>query len=349
MTPEEEKLLDELPDELIAEMCDNPPIKCPASFTWDGDEAKAREVLLSIGVQALLLRRVHPWLNFDSLESVVFHDDYLQALSDVSKLANRVHTPTVENTGAGVAMVVHLQEKCIAVFDASLAHGVLEKDFSVKDMCVDLILHELCHAHDFSRKKTLLKDEFLSRKLLGVQRYTFNAADAAWCEYFANKYSTTARSSADMHPKLLADVVPDVFSSLRSAVIAYRLHANLDALLEICEAKIRFLFQCFGYAAGRLVANGEELRNVAPQSHAEIEKAGLVSIWDSVLNELIRLDECQESWASFDELDALMANVSAVYRKAGLHLRDEADGSVYVGVPFIEAATPWANIFTKIE
>src|SRR5690606_29452748 len=129
------------------------------------------------------------------------------------------------------------------------------------------------------RKSTLLAHEFLKRKLEGLDSFTFTAAEAAWSEYFANRYSTTTASSPDSYPKYLAEVVPDSIAAVKAAIVAYRTHANLDEVIAVACQKALFIFQCFGYAAGRLVANASSLDEVAPESVIALKNAGLEEVW----------------------------------------------------------------------
>src|SRR5690606_8504314 len=126
-------------------------------------------------------RRQYPWMSFSTLDSIVFHHDYKQALRDISERAGRECQATEEASGVGVAMVVHLETTCVMVLDAGIASGIAQdEDKSRHDMCIDLEMHELCHVHDFGRKSTLLAHEFLKRKLEGLDSFTFTAAEAAW-------------------------------------------------------------------------------------------------------------------------------------------------------------------------
>jgi hypothetical protein len=201
------------------------------------------------------------------------------------------------------------------------------------------VLHELCHAHDYGRKRRLLEHEFLNKKVALIDAHVFTAADSAWSEYFANKYSNSACSSPDMHPRYLAEVVPDVVNDIREAIRSYRTHSKLDTLLSLCEQKVRFLFQCFGYAAGRLAANGTSLEDVAPESVTALRNAGMEDVWLDVFAELERLDARREEWTSFDELRPLMATVDAVFKVLGLHY-SESDQGVRVDVPLTPETMP---------
>lgn len=311
--------LDSAVADIMRELEENPPLKCPISYHWHGNEQLASTASTCIQVQAALMRRRHPWLTFEALDSVIFHHDYAQALLEVSERAGRPCEATSEDSGVGLAMVVHLEDKCVVVLQEGLALGlVAENDEDTRDLCIDTVMHELCHVYDYGRKRKLLSHEFLKRKIIGLERHVFTAAEAAWSEYFANKYSNSALSSTDMHPKYLADVVPDVVQSVSDAIRAYRLHFGLDELLLLSERKVRFLFQCFGYAAGRLDANKTTLDVVAPESCDALRRAGLFDIWETTFCELAQLDSCRDSWTSFDVLKPIMNATDATFKKLGL-------------------------------
>ncbi|KQY82314.1 hypothetical protein [Pelomonas sp. Root1444] len=309
------------------------PLTCPISYSGPGDADTVNKAIALLKVYTVLLRRRHPWLTFDSLESIVFHSDYALALKEIGERTGRPCEATSEASGVGIAMVVNLEDKCIAVLDAGVALGIADSSDQAKhDLCVDTALHELCHVYDYGRKRRLLSHEFLKRRVAPIEMHVFTAADATWSEYFANKYSNSSCSSPDMHPKYLAEVVPDVVSDVKEAIRAYRTHRQLDVLLSLCQQKVRFLFQCFGYAAGRLAANEAALEEVAPESVSALQAAGLWQRWLDAFAELRRLDGCRETWASFDELKPLMRIADDVFRDLGLNYREDA-GVVHVDVP----------------
>lgn len=342
-TPAEESVSEEdakLAAEIYEELMSAPPLTCPISYTGPGDEETVNRAMTLLKLHALLLRRKHPWLTFDALDSIVFHSDYGLALREISARAGRPCEATTESSGVGVAMVVHLEDKCVAVLDAGIALGIADDtDDARRNLCLDTSLHEFCHVHDYGRKRRLLGHEFLKRKVSPIETHVFTAADAAWSEYFANKYSNSACSSPDMHPQYLAEVVPDVVREIREAIRSYRTHSKLDVLLPLCEQKVRFLFQCFGYAAGRLAANGTALEDVAPDSAAALRSAGLWEVWLEVFAELERLDARREEWTSFDELKPLMASADSVFKVLGIHY-SESDKGVRVDIPFTPETMP---------
>lgn len=329
-----------LAEEIFAELITAPSLKCPINFTGPGDEQTVHRAIAVLQLHALLLRRKHPWLNFDALDSIVFHSDYTLALREIGERAGRPCEATSEASGIGLAMVVHLADKCVTVMDAGIALGMVDdSDEARRDLCIDTALHELCHVYDYARKRRLLGHEFLKRRLQPIEVHVFPAAEAAWCEYFANKYSNSARSSPDMHPRYLADVVPVVVNDIRAAVRSYRTHHQLDRLLEVCEQKVGFLFQCFGYAAGRLAATGARLEEVAPDSASELKKAGFWDAWCNVYLGLERLDACREEWTSFDELKPLMAVVDTAFKTLGLYYSASGDAR-RVDIPFTPETMP---------
>lgn len=341
------KFIQELCDELEA----RPAIACPVKYTGPGSEAAVNQAVVRYKVQAQLLKRRHPWLDFSALESVVFHQDYALALREVSELAGHECKATSEEGGIGLAMVVHVGEKCVVVLDAGIAHGLMEEaDPSTQDLCLDTALHELCHVDDYSRKRRLLGLGVDAPQIAPIHRYVFTAADAAWSEYFANKYSHSAASSPDMSPKFIAEVVPSVVRQVRQAIIEYRTHSRLEQLLQLCAQKLRYLFQAFGYAAGRLAASGSDLKSVAPESVDVLRAAGLEDVWQSVFDELERLDACRESWTSFAVYEPLMNQAGAAVRTFGIRYYASGDG-VGVDIPYTPETmpdTPFAQFVARL-
>lgn len=334
LRPESTALMDSISEELAS----NRPITVPITFSWQGDAARAETAAEIIQVQAILLRRRHPWLSFDSLESISFHHDYPQALRDLSERLGRKYEATVDANGSGFAMVVPVGSSNVAIFDARIAYGLFEDTASA--MCLDILEHELCHVFDFARKSKLLESQPL--QLEGLAARFFPLADSVWSEFFANRYSDSSHGSPTAHPELLAEIVPSLKREVREEIVAYRTHGDLNRLLAQVEAKVGFLFQCFGYAAGRLRANGTTLPAVAPDSSAALEDAGLTEVWDGVNAELARLDGIRDSWTSLSELATLMDYVKLAMKSLGLNYSLRAEG-VHVEVPFTSDTMPSLN------
>ena len=224
-------------------------------------------------------------------------------------------------------MVVPNGDQCIVVCDAGLAfHVVDDSDVARQNLCIDTVMHELCHVYDQGRRRRLLGHELPRIPLKPLQGHVFNAADSAYAEYFANRYSHSSCSSPDMHPKNLAEVVPLVARDIRAALEAFNAEPRVEELLAVCRAKVRFLFQCFGYAAGRLFALEATLADVAAGSVDVLRAAGIYETWLAVHAELDRLDECRESWSSFQELSRLMALADSVYRHFGVVTSEGPNG-----------------------
>lgn len=313
--------------EIYRELGERPPFTCPVTYSWSRGESEAQQVTNSLAVWLVVLRRQHPWLDFNRVEGIIFHHDYDQALRDLGERTGRPCEATKEASGTGVSMVVHLDSTCVVVAHESIAAGLLDDASDEhRATAVDLLLHEFCHVHDFAHRHALAISDSMKDVIAGARRYFFPAADAAWSEYFANKYSHTTMASRDDHPKMLADVVPEVSEQIRAATLAYRTTGKVDELAQLAATKVAYMFQCFGYAAGRLHALGESLNDVAPLSAAALRKAGIEDVWDTVCAELLRLDADRDSWASFAVYDRLMDAVDQTLQHLGLHFSTTPQG-----------------------
>lgn len=347
LSTEDAQLVAEIQDEMQNRL----PLACPVSYHGPGDEALLQQAMVAYQVQAILMRRRHPWMNFDALDSIVFNADYQQALRDISARAGRACEATSEPMGIGLAMTVKIGAKSAVVLDAGIAHGMVADDEFKRYLSLDTALHELCHVYDNARKDRLLAEDLKRGTVLPMQGHVFTAADACWSEYFANKYSNSGCSSPDSHPKFLAEVVPALVADVRAAIIDYRSNDKIQELLVLCQKKVKFLFQCFGYAAGRLSANGATLEAIALESVSALQQAGLYQIWIAVAAALDQLDARREDWTSFNDLQPLMDEADTTFRVLGLRYKLNDDGSVGVDIPFTHATmpnTPYAQLLATL-
>ena len=313
---------------------ENPAISCPISYVGSACEEEVRDAVFLMKVAAWRLREKQPWLNFDALESIAFRSDYDVALSELGARIGRDLSPTNDATGSGVAMVVPVGDRSVVVFSAGILHAVMPSALEdYRDVAFDTFLHELCHVFDNARKHSLLGHEIGVRVLPGLDAHFRAAADSAWSEYFANRYSNSHHSSVDMHPKLLAEVIPSVAEAVLQEIVILRSGGDFDEVLSECKRKVRYLFMCFGYAAGRLAANNQRLEEVAPESVAQLEGAGLWAVWCQVVQELSVLDDRRDAWSSFDDFRPLMSLVGQTFTQLGLQFSLRGD-AVHVDIDF---------------
>lgn len=256
--------------------------------------------------------------------------------------------PTREVAGQGMGMLVTTPTGCKLVMHGSIAVALQSPDVKQFLYAANVIRHELCHVHDDRVRRALAaRDEVRYEPVLGAI-YTRSAMEqrfypmvrSMWAEYFANKHSHGPAAGDGYEFDLMRAAVQSVKEEVRQAILTYRTSGGqLDALLEVAEQKMRFMAQCFGYAAGRLAGLGVSLKERDPDLHTLLVATEMEDKFEEAYQALEALDAAYPDWASFWDVSKLQDVCVGMMQYLGLHYRPEGD-RVYVDVPFTPDTLP---------
>ena len=331
LSDEDRQLVESISDELEQD----PPLKCAVSFTWSGgSEAYAHEVLLFMRVQAVMLRRQYPELDFTALKQVTFHDDYELALREAQARVGRDLTPTREPGGFSYAMVVHALDHCELIANSRLAWGLLSADVEERDFHISVLRHELGHVADCARHRKVWADEWLSARMLGLRHHFYPVAHSNWSEYFANRVSDgpLAEDWLAQEEEMLADALSDAQTAIEMQKFKYRFSHDLEALRSLAERKLTFIAMVAGYVLGRHSARGLA-SPVTDRLREELRRVNWEDSFAWMREELERLYADRSNWRS----TACMLPLESFWLERmagfGLHYEDRGEAGVYIRVP----------------
>lgn len=328
---------------------------CPVKFSTELDHDQAHGAYGVLTFVAHSLTKERPWLSFEGLEEVVFHNDLEAGIAEATEPGQRVMQPTREVAGQGRGMLVTTPTGCKLVMHGSIAVALRSADVEQALYAANVIRHELCHVHDDRVRRALAaRDEVRYEPALGAI-YTRSAMEqrfypmvrAMWAEYFANKHSHGPAAGDGYEFDLLRAAVQSVKEDVRQAILTYRTSGGqLDALLEVAEQKMRFLAQCFGYAAGRLAGLGVSLESRDLELHKLLVAAKLDDKFAEAYRVLDELDAAYPDWASFWDVSKLQDVCVGMMQSLGLHYRPQGEGC-YVDVPYTPDTLPMSNGLAK--
>jgi len=247
--------------------------------------------------------------------------------------------PTKEAGGFSVGMMVRTGTGVKLVMHESVALALASDDEQQCNWAQHIVRHELCHVDDFAFKKSLIAKRPDQCAYSGFDSHMAPLAEALWDEFYANNYSSGPWSDRRTFLELLGDVVPTVHAEVVDAILDYRNSGDLDALLAMAAPRVKFIAQCFGYAAGTLVAFGVPLEQEAPQEHAMLTRLGLLPAWEQCFDTLAELDRARPNWDSVLDLSKLFPGCIALFAGFGLHFRPQGAGA-YVDVPETPETNP---------
>lgn len=321
-----------LAEQLILDLENNPAIVCPINFIWQGSKELADIAGLKLRLFGLLMRKSRPSMSFQALKVVTFHHDYDLALSEAVDVGRKAPIPTKGKGGIGVAMMVQNGEGVHLVFHESIALDLVNEDPARSNLAQHIVRHELCHVDDFAFQKALLAKNPESSVVSGFDSYFFPPARAIWDEFYANKYSFGHWSDPQVFLDLLSDSLPVIKQELVEGISNYRNTKDLWEVLAFAAPKVRFVAQCFGYAAGTLAAMGTTLEEEAPGEYAMLTEFGLSDAWEKCFEALLELDRRRPYWDSLLDLKELFPGCQALFAGLGFHYSPYGEGA-WVDIP----------------
>ena len=271
-------------------------------------------------------------MSFGALKGIVFHHDYELALKEVARKDRAAPSPTKEVGGFSVGMMVRTDDGVQLVMHESVALALTGDDQEQSDWAQHIVRHELCHVDDFSFKKTLIAKHPDRATYAGFDTHMAPLAEALWDEFYANNYSSGPWSDRRTFLDLLRDATPGIHAEIVDAILNYRNSRDLGGLLAIAEPKVKFIAQCFGYAAGTLAAFGVQLEQEAPEEHAMLKRLGLLDAWNQCFDALVELDCARPNWESVLDISKLFPGCIALFAGFGLHYRPHGEVA-YVDIP----------------
>lgn len=319
-------------DRLMRDLHEAPAIACPITFNWRGNQELANRVSLKIRIYGLMMREDWPSMSFGALKAITFHHDYGQALRDAVGAEGAAPAPTKEAGGFSVGMMVRVPEGVHLVMHESVALALASGVQEESDWGQHVVRHELCHVADFAFKRDLIAKYPDKCTYSGFESFMAPLAETLWDEFYANTYSSGPWSDPRAFLNLLRDAVPAIRAEIVDSILDYRNSEDLDALLAIAAPKVRFIAQCFGYAAGTLASLGVSLAQEAPEEHEMLERLGLLHAWDECVKALGELDRAHPNWESVLDLSKLFPGCVMLFAGFGLHYRPQGQGA-YVDIP----------------
>lgn len=280
------------------------------------------------------IKSFDPTLDLSTVKSVRASSDYRGLLAQISTEMGRTITATERSDGVGMAMLVHGTDGDVLALDVAILDGMFHADEDMMRLTVNLLHHELSHAHDSAAKRRSFADVWLKQPVTGVSCQLFPLADAVWCEYFANRRSyPTWPSGKHMHASMFAQQIPAVSAAVKRAIKAYRLHRSIPRLLDAAIPHINFLFMLTGYVMGTVHGAGGTLQDLDTEAAGAVNGSYFEPAWAALSMELDRMYETHGQWPGLTVYAPLEAIASSVMRSLGLDL-GLRDGQPYLNVPF---------------
>ncbi len=326
-------------DRILHALEHNPAVNCAITYIWHGNEELAGRASGLIRLYGQLMCETYPEMSFSALQAITFHHDYDLALVKAAGADRSAPIATKEAGGFGIGMMVRAGEGVHLVMHEAVAHALISEDSKQSDWAQHAVRHELCHASDFAYKKALIAKRPDCRTFGGFDKVMAPLAETMWDEFYANKYSTGPWSDPRTFLDLLRDTFPTIRQDIVDAILLYRTTYDLEGLLSFTNPKVKFVAQCFGYAAGSLAGGRVKLADAAPEVYALLDQFGMSDAWNQCYDVLEDLDRTYLEWESDLDIRQLFPACVALLAGFGLQYRPYGDGA-YVDIPFTPETCP---------
>lgn len=325
------------------------PMEPNLQITFKGvPEKLAHDIGHSLGELISALADGDHALDFRRMHRIIVTNDFAAELAELSKVtaSRNPITHTNEEYAVAVAKILLLPRdsgiEILPVFSANVTAGLVSEDPSHYESetfrsTLHLLHHELCHVHDENKKIDAFPEVILKQRYEGKDIYIRPLAEVCWSEYIANRLSSsTAKINfATFMTSNFTNAIPRTKPLVNEEIRAYRIHDDLNRLLDYFDRHGGFLPKAAAYACGYLDGLGIPLRELSAEAEEMLNGSYFEETWGAMRTALTEMySSYPEHWKSMSVYDPLAAAIEAYYEEIGLFLSNLPDGGVYVDVPF---------------
>lgn len=311
-------------DEEIELPHETAPENIPVNLTGFADVAEAQDFGHLI---ARTTRAISRFIDLERLDGITVAYDYDAALAELDR-GYEVTRPLTRTTGdqlAGVAMAPAVRRDGIvkghlvfhAPFIRALAHT--EGDTEMQ-RALYLLAHECGHVADLKTRDLAFPGTILQwRPDNWDDAVLLVGATAAWEEYAACRISAVFDPTVvHAYGETTCSVLPVARSTAMEQVIAYRLHGDINRLMETAGRALCEPMRMLGYLLGSLDGVNQSLESV-PAARDSILANGYQELAECLSPEFRTLWESRGEWAP-DAFRGLMDVARSLLASGGIFL-----------------------------
>jgi hypothetical protein len=285
-------------------------------------------------------------LDLTYLEGITVTPQYAETLANFDRgfQSSRPLKPTQEDFAVGAAMLVHVKRgdefRCHLVIDAAFGAATVGDSPEYRSFGVGLLFHEMAHVHDFKKQCEIMPGLMFKPLPYTLDSWLYNAINGVWSEYFACCIAASADEKAiDGYADTFAIALKKLPEELRTEVIAYRAHNNLNRLLEQISGRIGALFQYAGYVLGHLEGVESTLEAERPEIFSVIQEQGFAATWSKLRQVLKEMFDAYPNWPGIQAYNPLGVVFLEYLRERGILLSPLGRG-FNVHVPMTRSTMP---------
>lgn len=298
----------------------------------------------------LIVDQLSKNLILDSLESIVIPENYKIELFNFQNKFGISVGFTENEMGVGHAMTMTFlendKEKKIIFIDKKVAFFFIDENklnsasdeikidlFENRQLCINLLHHELVHVHEYEMLK-MLKFDHKSKSINSLDNLLREFSQNIWSEYFACRLASATCTENNIKSEVenLLIQIKKVENKVKEEIIEYRSHGKINILVPIINERVDLLLKYTAYLHGKLYRFGDSRAELVIVINDILKDTILFGVWANIGNDLNTLFNNFPKWEDDGVFDCLNENVKIVMNKLNIYL-ESCDEGVYYYMP----------------
>lgn len=304
------------------------------TFSGCGDAEAVQEITANV---QYLVSELGSLLPLSRLDGITFAADYPTALMELDRGVPGLRPPTTvpPSEGVGIAQAPIVMRdgvlKVRIIAQAWIGLGLVDQTEKSVPFAVHTLAHQLALVAMVHHTDTALPGTLLWPVSGALNRLLYGLVAPGLDSYFAARFA--APYAPDDMTDIYRESAIDTLHRLRETIppqrIAYRLHGDMDCLLESVLPVVKSFLHSVSTLAGHCA--GRELPLALPDD--ELEQSGLTAWLNTFQSDLAKFADRAGKWQSFDEFYNFTRHAERVLWQFQIIPWEKDGGGVYVTIP----------------
>lgn len=315
-----------------------PGLDYQMSFYGCGDEDTCERIAAHV---EYLVSALSPLIPLSRLDGITFAADYPGALTTLDRGAPGLKPPTTLSVSEGVGIAqapLVIRDgivKARIIAQAWIGQGLVSENDELVPFAVHTLAHQLAqvamvHFTDTALPDFLLRPvpDALNKRLYGV---VSPAPDSYFAARFAAPYAPSEIEAT--YRKLSTEALRRLQEVIPAQRIAYRLHGDLDRLLEAVLPAVRSFLHHVATLAGHRAGLEPPIAAASGEFEQELERSGLKAWLDTFQSDLAKFADRAGQWESVSEFFDFTQHAERILWHYQIIPWEQEDGRLYVTIP----------------
>ncbi|NTH16655.1 hypothetical protein G6L99_31575 [Agrobacterium rhizogenes] len=291
-----------------------------------------------------LVREIGRYLDISSLDGITVAVDYDEALRGLDRGIEGLRPEERTNdgglVGVGKSVVVkrgdEFRTHIVLLADHVCVLAFAEEDRNIEDLrtALAIVSHECAHVEEHAERDRQFPGVLIGYRAedyIGKLEQQFS--ESFWGEYAVCRASAPwARNQEQRYRENVATRLKDARSKALEAIRSYRIHGNVERVLQEAGAALLEPLRMASYLFGHLDGIAEvQLPDIASQ--LEDADPAIATAIAELVSQMRVLWDRRGQWESYDELMAMGRTGFKLISACGVHATPQPNGTAYINVP----------------